>query len=82
MTVQLLQAPQPHPTKLVHNLTWEQLEEIDRKLRSQGYEKAVNTQLLQGFPLESFTRYITYHDQYNAVTEFLAEINADRTPEM
>ena len=32
MTAQLLQAPQPNDAKLIHNITWEQLEEIDRSL--------------------------------------------------
>lgn len=32
MTMQLVQPPQPRQAKVVHNLTWEQLEEIDRSL--------------------------------------------------
>lgn len=44
------------------------------RLRSQGYEQVKNTELLKDFPLSLFTRYITYHDQYDAVTEFLAAI--------
>jgi len=44
------------------------------RLRSQGYEKTANTELVEDFPLKTFARYITYHDQYDAVTEFLAEI--------
>jgi len=41
-------------------------------LRSDGYQKIANTELLENFPLTLFNRYITYHDQYDAVTEFLA----------
>lgn len=44
------------------------------RLRSQGYEKVRNTELVKDFPLTLFTHYITYHDQYDAVTEFLAAI--------
>lgn len=44
------------------------------RLRSQGYEQVKNTELVPGFPIVLFTRYITYHDQYDAVTEFLAAI--------
>ncbi|MBD2091838.1 Uma2 family endonuclease [Microcoleus sp. FACHB-1515] len=43
-------------------------------LRSNGYEKVSNTELVQNFPIDLFTRYITYHDQYDAVNEFLAAI--------
>ncbi len=32
MTTQLLQLPPPRSAKLIHNLTWEQLEELDRSL--------------------------------------------------
>ncbi len=41
-------------------------------LHADGYQKIANTELLEGFPLKLFNRYITYHDQYDAVTEFLA----------
>jgi Uma2 family endonuclease len=43
-------------------------------LRDGGYEKVNTTQLVENFPLDRFTRYITYYDQYDAVTEFLAAI--------
>lgn len=32
MTMQLVQSPKPRQAKVIHNLTWEQLEEIDRSL--------------------------------------------------
>jgi hypothetical protein len=32
MTAQLTQLPQPRQARVVHNLTWEQLEEFDRSL--------------------------------------------------
>ena len=32
MTTQIIQPPQPRQARVVHNLTWEQLEEIDRSL--------------------------------------------------
>lgn len=44
------------------------------RLRSQGYEQVKNTELLKDFPLNLFARYITYHDQYNAVIEFLTAV--------
>ena len=44
------------------------------RLRSQGYEQVKNTELLKDFPLNLFARYITYHDQYDAVTEFLTAV--------
>jgi len=40
------------------------------RLRSTGYEIIKNTELVTGFPLDIFTRYIVYHDQYDAVDEF------------
>jgi Uma2 family endonuclease len=46
------------------------------RLRSQGYEQIQNTELVEDFPIDLFTRYITYHDQYDAVTEFLEAIQA------
>ncbi|MBW4517570.1 MAG: Uma2 family endonuclease [Timaviella obliquedivisa GSE-PSE-MK23-08B] len=39
-----------------------------------GYQKVSRSRLLPSLPLETFLRYVTYHDQYDAVTEFLAEI--------
>ena len=47
-------------------------------LRSQGYEKVNNTELVKDFPLDLFKRYITYHDQYDAVTEFLADVTREK----
>ncbi|NEQ26913.1 MAG: Uma2 family endonuclease [Microcoleus sp. SIO2G3] len=44
------------------------------RLRSNGYEKVSNTELVQNFPIDLFKRYISYHDQYDAVNEFLAAI--------
>lgn len=38
------------------------------------YTKVVRSSLLRGLAIDTFLRYITYHDQYDAVTEFLAEI--------
>ncbi len=32
MTAQLTQSPKPRQARVVHNLTWEQLEEFDRSL--------------------------------------------------
>jgi Uma2 family endonuclease len=32
MTIQILQSPQPKAAKVIHHLTWEQLEELDRSL--------------------------------------------------
>lgn len=39
-------------------------------LSSNGYEKVKQSQLLKDLPLELFCRYITYHDQFDAVREF------------
>ena len=84
MAVQL-QPSQPRQARVVHNLTWEQLEEIDRSLedfpgvrlalqihhlREAGYEVLKRSELLPRLPLVLFRRYITYHDQYDAVREF------------
>lgn len=57
MTAQLVQSPKPRAAKIIHNLTWEQFEELDRSLEDFA---AINL----------FCRYITYHDQYDAVKEF------------
>lgn len=40
-------------------------------LEEDRYQKINQTRLIENFPLDLFTRYITYHDQYDAVTEFL-----------
>lgn len=39
-------------------------------LREAGYEQTDRSELLPGLPLDLFRRYITYHDQYDAVREF------------
>lgn len=44
------------------------------QLTSNGYQKVENSQLLKGFPLELFLRYLDYHDQYDAVNEFMAAV--------
>lgn len=41
-------------------------------LRSEGYEKVTHSELLPDLPLDIFTRYITYYDQFDAVNEFIA----------
>jgi Uma2 family endonuclease len=38
------------------------------------YEKVTHSILLPDLPVETFCRYITYHDQFDAVDEFLAAI--------
>lgn len=43
-------------------------------LRSEGYEKVTHSELLPDLPLDIFTRYITYYDQFDAVNEFMAAI--------
>jgi Uma2 family endonuclease len=43
-------------------------------LQGNQYIKAQTSSLLPLLPLDTFLRYVTYHDQYDAVTEFLAEI--------
>lgn len=47
-------------------------------LRSSGYEEVTNSELLSNFPLDIFKKYITYHDQYDAVNEFLAAIQEQK----
>jgi Uma2 family endonuclease len=44
-------------------------------LRDQGYEKMGRSQLLPDLPIQTLLRYSNYHDQYDAVTDFLAEIS-------
>ena len=44
------------------------------RLHNDAYQKITNTELIENFPLHLFNRYITYHDQYDAVTEFLAAV--------
>ncbi|MGI0484922.1 Uma2 family endonuclease [Pantanalinema rosaneae CENA516] len=41
------------------------------RLQTNGYQQIPNTELVDHFPLSLFTRYMTYHDQYDAVNEFL-----------
>lgn len=43
-------------------------------LRTNGYEEVSKSELLPDLPLDIFTRYITYYDQYDAVNEFMATI--------
>lgn len=43
-------------------------------LRSNGYERVTHSELLPDLPLDIFTRYITYYDQFDAVNEFIAAI--------
>ena len=38
--------------------------------RAEGYERLNHSELLPGLPIDLFRRYITYHDQYDAVREF------------
>lgn len=42
------------------------------RLRSNGYERVSKSELLPDLPLDIFTRYITYYDQFDAVNEFMA----------
>jgi hypothetical protein len=35
--------------------------------RAEGYERLNYSELLPGLPIDLFRRYITYHDQYDAV---------------
>jgi Uma2 family endonuclease len=44
------------------------------ELQGDRYIKVVTSSLLPQLPIDTFLRYVTYHDQYDAVTEFLAEI--------
>lgn len=46
------------------------------QLTPNGYQKVENSQLLKGFPLELFLRYLNYHDQYDAVNEFTTAISS------
>jgi hypothetical protein len=39
-------------------------------LRGDRYEKGDRSELLPELPIETFCRYITYHDQHDAVREF------------
>jgi hypothetical protein len=44
------------------------------QLQDDGYVKIPTSGLLPQLPIETFLRYVMYHDQYDAVTEFLAEV--------
>jgi Uma2 family endonuclease len=46
------------------------------KVDGSSYEKGDRSILLPELPLEAFCRYITYHDQFDAVDEFLALIES------
>jgi len=43
-------------------------------LKNSQYIKVNNSELLPELNLENFTKYINYHDQYDAVTEFINEL--------
>jgi Uma2 family endonuclease len=43
-------------------------------LRNKGYQKVRRSALLPDLPLDIFTKYITYYDQYDAVKEFRAAL--------
>lgn len=45
-------------------------------LRAKGYKPVGESELLPNFPIDAFKKYIVYHDQYDAVTEFMAEIQS------
>jgi len=44
------------------------------ELEGDRYTKVAKSSLLPQLAIDTFLRYVTYHDQYDAVTEFLAEI--------
>lgn len=39
-----------------------------------GYEQVENSVLLPQLPLDIFCRYVTYHDQFDAVDQFLKSL--------
>ena len=41
-----------------------------------GYELVENSVLLPDLPVGTLCRYLTYHDQFDAVDEFLAELES------
>lgn len=45
------------------------------ELQNGCYTKVAKSSLLPQLPIDIFLRYVNYHDQYDAVTEFLAEIH-------
>lgn len=46
-------------------------------LYSNGYSQVSNSELISGLPLDIFLKYITYHDQYDAVKEFRAVLRQE-----
>lgn len=48
-------------------------------LGKNGYEKVERSSLLPALPLALFCRYITYHDQYDAVREFRQAIRSQNS---
>jgi len=47
-------------------------------LEAEGYREVETTGLIPDFPLQSFLKYISYPDQFDAVDEFLNEVNAQQ----
>lgn len=47
-------------------------------LEAEEYREVENTRLIQDFPLQSFLKYVSYPDQFDAVDEFLNEVNAQK----
>ena len=43
-----------------------------------GYTQIKQSKLLEDLPLDAFCRYITYHDQYDAVVEFRKSLKGQR----
>ena len=43
-------------------------------LSAEGYDNIEQSRLLPGFPIALFCRFITYHDQFDAVDEFIAAL--------
>ena len=67
MTTQVLQTSQPKPAKMIHNVSWEQLEEIDSSLEDVSGLKLIDL----GGTLDD----MQYPNQPDAVTEFLETIH-------
>jgi Uma2 family endonuclease len=44
-------------------------------LKNTQYFKVNQSELLPELNLETLTKYINYHDQYDAVTEFISELD-------
>ena len=47
------------------------------KADGSGYESCDRSQLLPNLPVATFCRFITYHDQFDAVDEFLAALQSE-----